>query len=464
MPKKRSQKENSSTQLNDRKKTTIAPLKPSHSKANYATHIQEPVVGVTKSTKTRSCLGGPKGKDTVNRPPHQSLALSTFEPPSPTTSSSSGSFLTARSSISCTSHCLADEQAENEFGSIVEEDGPTKLSKRTSETSLHEAVECSSDFNSSISEESEWKPEDDETADESDRSFCVEIPKMPTRKKGRLMRSQTSQRGSVISADSSSRSEVAIKKQETDFEKDLVASHNTSLRLPRKAAVTRKLRTRTADVTEVDLAGQLNTLSIDDTATRQDDQLNSLLRLCGQDCPLDFSSFLQDHDFIAAAEASSSTSSFDVHKRTPTNGSKSSRKLHSNIFAKIGEASYSEVYSVRSVLSTDSDDTHQRKSGRVARRSRNTKSTSDSRKGANNLCTLTTESPASSGLALKVIPLLPSDAGLAETLDSVIDNEDEVSRSCIQDVQREIEITQLMSGLSQGFVKCYGSVPGALPV
>jgi hypothetical protein len=64
-------------------------------------------------------------------------------------------------------------------------------------------------------------------------------------------------------------------------------------------------------------------------------------------------------------------------------------------------------------------------------------------------------------LVLKVVPLT-----LVDPVDPTIDGDDEeeeeekVAFSLIHDVQREIEITRLMSAMDDGFVRCHGSVVG----
>lgn len=153
----------------------------------------------------------------------------------------------------------------------------------------------------------------------------------------------------------------------------------------------------------------LNKLSIDsDTG---DHCLSNLLALCEQDSAHNFTSFIDNHH-IALTSAPT---------RIKTRGKRAaSATVQPNIFQKIGEASYSEVFGVWSGISTCMN-----------------------------------ESPR---VVMKVVPLdmQPTktiSAGSTRHGDDAED--DEVCLTKSEDIAKEIQITRLMNGVHEGFVKLH---------
>lgn len=161
-----------------------------------------------------------------------------------------------------------------------------------------------------------------------------------------------------------------------------------------------------ADSHEHVLLEGLNKLSIGSDTT--DYRLNDLLALCEQESAYEFTSFIDTHQ-IASASAPT---------RTKARGKRAAAPPVPNVFRKIGEASYSEVFGVWS----------------------------GSTSGA-------TESPR---IVMKVVPLdmNPTETVSARSRKSSEDAEDdEVCLTKSEDVAKEIEITRLMNGVHEGFVK-----------
>jgi len=174
------------------------------------------------------------------------------------------------------------------------------------------------------------------------------------------------------------------------------------------------------------LERQLDDLELGATPSKPEieETLRSLLQVCDQTEVLPFTDFLATWNFFSPTTASTSKSS-----------------LSNNTFKKVGEASYSEVYAVSQAVGSSSATT----AGGKGRR----KAPSSGKIGMN-----------IGELVLKVVPLVSSSMQEAQAAKmKEVDEEDEdeeVAFSSIQDVQREIEITRLMSGMDGGFVRCHG--------
>lgn len=184
----------------------------------------------------------------------------------------------------------------------------------------------------------------------------------------------------------------------------------------------------------------LEALNLDLAGSEAKSPLQELLDLCGQPSAPDFSAFLSTHVFGLAEQ-------HPLGNRVEEGQSERDVPDGSNGFRKVGEASYSEVYAL--VLN---DSPTQGKSKAKPR----TKGRAGAGKKKQN------DPPTrETGLVVKVIPLIEqvkpasSDGGNDED-EAEEDEDEEVACSLVADVKREIEITRLMSGMAEGFVRCHG--------
>ena len=181
-------------------------------------------------------------------------------------------------------------------------------------------------------------------------------------------------------------------------------------------------------------------LKLDLAGSEAKSPLQELLDLCGQPSAPDFNAFLSAHVFgIAEQHALGHHFEEGQSERDVPAGS--------NGFRKVGEASYSEVYAL--VLN---DSPTQGKS--------KAKPKTKGRAAAGKKKQI--DPPTrETGLVVKVIPLIEqakpasSDGGNDED-EADEDEDEEVACSLVADVKREIEITRLMSGMAEGFVRCHG--------
>lgn len=161
-----------------------------------------------------------------------------------------------------------------------------------------------------------------------------------------------------------------------------------------------------ADSHEHAILEGLNKLSIGcDTA---DYHLNDLLAICEQERASDFTSFIDSHQIASAPTG------------TKARGKRAAAASVPNVFRKIGEASYSEVFGVWSGSTSSA-----------------------------------TESPR---IVMKVVPLdmNPTRTVSARSRKSSEEvEEDEVCLTKLEDVAKEIEITHLMNGVHEGFVRLH---------
>jgi hypothetical protein len=220
----------------------------------------------------------------------------------------------------------------------------------------------------------------------------------------------------VISPEPSLRSEVAEVGMEVEEESMIVVIPPTSIpEAPAKEVED-----------NISLAQDLGDLELEATPSEleTDESLRSLLRVCDQTEVHPFADFLATWNFFSPTPASTSKSA--------PNG---------NTFRKVGEASYSEVYAVSQSIASSSG---------TAMGGKGRRKVPASDKGVKHL----------GELVLKVVPLVSSSmqAAQAAKMKEVDeeDEDDEVAFSSIQDIQREIEITRLMSGMDGGFVRCHG--------
>jgi hypothetical protein len=164
--------------------------------------------------------------------------------------------------------------------------------------------------------------------------------------------------------------------------------------------------------------------------------LQALLDLCGQPSAPDFSSFLLTHTFGLADEHELELEHEQGEKTAGSNG-----------FRKVGEASYSEVYAL---VLNDLPGKSKSKPKPKGRSGGGKKK---------QVGTTTMAMARETGLVIKVIPLIKqakqssSDDG---DHDGGEEEDEEVACSLVADVKREIEITRLMSGMGEGFVRCHG--------
>jgi hypothetical protein len=254
----------------------------------------------------------------------------------------------------------------------------------------------------------------------------------PRRGRGRkvVVTPQSSQRASSAK----DQGKLAVEPEEVDDKtRDLIV-----VLPPRKTTPMRSpspVGTKT-DAIEL-VQSSLEALNLDLAGSEAKSPLQELLDLCGQPSAPDFSAFLSTHVFGLAEQHTS---------RDEGRGERDVLE-GSNGFRKVGEASYSEVYAV--VLN---DSPTQGKS--------KAKPKTKGRAGAGKKKQI--EPPTrETGLVVKVIPLIEqakpasSDGGNDED-EADEDEDEEVACSLVADVKREIEITRLMSGMAEGFVRCHG--------
>jgi hypothetical protein len=143
--------------------------------------------------------------------------------------------------------------------------------------------------------------------------------------------------------------------------------------------------------------------SLQGLSIRSETPLETLLTLCKQESAHDFTSFVSSHSVTSASA---------------TSGPKKKGKaiVEQNVFRKIGEASYSEVFGVWSGTSSGS----------------------------------------SPRVVMKVVPLdLAITTSRRSTRLSEETDEEEVCLTRVEDVIKEIEITRLMDSVHEGFVKLH---------
>lgn len=156
--------------------------------------------------------------------------------------------------------------------------------------------------------------------------------------------------------------------------------------------------TGTIDFEEPEIITDLQGLSI-----RSETPLEILLTLCKQESAHDFNSFVSSHTVTSASG-------------TTATRKKGKAAIEHNVFRKIGEASYSEVFGVWSG----------------------------------------TSSATPPRVVMKVVPLDLA-AGLSRRSARLGEetDEDEVCLTRVEDVIKEIEITRLMDSVHEGFVKLH---------
>ena len=218
----------------------------------------------------------------------------------------------------------------------------------------------------------------------------------------------------VVSPESSLRSGVAEAGMEVEEESMIVVIPPTSIP---------EVMAKDMD-DDVSLVQELGDLELEATSSEPeiDETLQSLLRVCDQTEVHSFTDFLATWNFFPSTSASTS-------------------KSNDLAFRKVGEASYSEVYAVSQSGASSSGIMTGGKGRRKAPSSdKVVKEVGE--------------------LVLKVVPLVSSSIQAAQAAKKKEvdeeDEDDEVAFSSIQDVQREIEITRLMSGMDDGFVRCHG--------
>jgi hypothetical protein len=248
----------------------------------------------------------------------------------------------------------------------------------------------------------------------------------------------------VVTPESSQRASSANDQEKLAVESEEVDDKTRDLIVvlpPRKTTLMRSpspVRTKT-DAVEL-VQGSFEALRLDLAESEATSPLQELLDLCGQPSAPEFSAFLSTHVFGLAEQ-------HPLGNRVEEGQSERDVPAGSNGFRKVGEASYSEVYAL--VLN---DSPTQGKSKAKPR--------TMGRAGAGKKKQI--DSPTrETGLVVKVIPLIEqakpasSDGGNDED-EGDEDEDEEVACSLVADVKREIEITRLMSGMAEGFVRCHG--------
>lgn len=159
------------------------------------------------------------------------------------------------------------------------------------------------------------------------------------------------------------------------------------------------------DAQEHTILESLHKLSIG--SDTEDYRLRDVLALCQQDSACDFTSFIDTHQITSAPAI-----------RTKTRGKRAAAAPVPNVFRKIGEASYSEVFGVWSESGTAEP----------------------------------------SKVVMKVVPLDMNPTKTVSARSGKSNNSEEDDEICltkVEDIAKEIEITRLMNGVHEGFVKLH---------
>lgn len=248
----------------------------------------------------------------------------------------------------------------------------------------------------------------------------------------------------VVTPESSQRASSANDQEKLAVEPEEVDDKTRDLIVVLPPRKTTSMRSPSPVGTKTDAIELVQTsfeaLKLDLAGSEAKSPLRELLDLCGQPSAPDFSAFLSAHVF-GIAEKHALGHHFEEGQR------ERDVPAGSNGFRKVGEASYSEVYAL--VLN---DSPTQGKSKAKPR--------TKGRAGAGKKKQI--DPPTrETGLVVKVIPLIEqakparSDGGNVED-EADEDEDEEVACSLVADVKREIEITRLMSGMAEGFVRCHG--------
>jgi hypothetical protein len=257
----------------------------------------------------------------------------------------------------------------------------------------------------------------------------------PRRGRGRkvVVTPQSSQRASSAK----DQEKLAVEPEEVDDKtRDLIVVLPPRKTTPMRSPSPVGIKTDAIELVQT----SLEALNLDLAGSEAKSPLQELLDLCGQPSAPDFSAFLSTHVFGLAEQ-------HPLENRVEEGQSERDVPAGSNGFRKVGEASYSEVYAL--VLN---DSPTQGKSKAKPR--------TKGRAGAGKKKQIES-SRRETGLVVKVIPLIEqakpasSDGGNDED-EADEDEDEEVACSLVADVKREIEITRLMSGMAEGFVRCHG--------
>jgi hypothetical protein len=257
----------------------------------------------------------------------------------------------------------------------------------------------------------------------------------PRRGRGRkvVVTPQSSQRASSAK----DQEKLAVEPEEVDDKtRDLIVVLPPRKTTPMRSPSPVGIKTDAIELVQT----SLEALNLDLAGSEAKSPLQELLDLCGQPSAPDFSAFLSTHVFGLAEQ-------HPLENRVEEGQSERDVPAGSNGFRKVGEASYSEVYAL--VLN---DSPTQGKSKAKPR--------TKGRAGAGKKKQIES-SRRETGLVVKVIPLIEqakpasSDGGNDED-EAEEDEDEEVACSLVADVKREIEITRLMSGMAEGFVRCHG--------